>query len=77
MPAKHHSLKDCFLPATKERARAMNSRWFYTGKPCRNGHLARRSVERGTCCECAKVAAAKRRLALDFKAAMAESNSTL
>jgi hypothetical protein len=39
------------LPRTQAEARALGARWFFTGKPCRRGHLAARSLQ-GSCTEC-------------------------
>ena len=47
---------------------------FYTGKPCRNGHMAERYVLNGTCVECANVSAHRYRneFAMALKAAQGD-----
>lgn len=42
------------LPTTKQRARAENAARYFTGKKCRNGHLAERSTRTGVCVDCAR-----------------------
>ena len=42
------------LPSTRSEARAAGSKLYYTGKPCKHGHVAPREVK-GTCIECRKV----------------------
>lgn len=48
---------------------------FYTGKECRNGHLAERYVLNGTCVECATNSAQRHRdeFATALKTARGES----
>ena len=43
----------CPSPAilSREEAKALGLERYFTGKPCRNGHIADRSV-RGVCLEC-------------------------
>ena len=36
---------------------------YYTGKPCKHGHIARRYKTSGVCLECHKLQVAKRRKA--------------
>lgn len=38
-------------------AAALHSKTFFTGKPCKRGHLAKRYVSTGNCTECSKAAA--------------------
>jgi 5-methylcytosine-specific restriction endonuclease McrA len=40
------------LPRTRAEARGLGSKWFFTGKPCKRGHLAARHVSSATCMEC-------------------------
>lgn len=37
---------------TKEEARSQNSRFYFTGSPCRNKHIAERYVSTGLCVVC-------------------------
>jgi len=41
---------------TKVDARNNKSSWYFTGKPCKNGHIAKRAVISGTCYSCNTVA---------------------
>jgi hypothetical protein len=40
------------LPSDRETARAINSMFFYTGKPCKHGHIAKRRTNKNSCVEC-------------------------
>lgn len=40
------------LPTTRKDAIASASHKYFTGKPCRNGHIAERYAQSGTCQEC-------------------------
>lgn len=40
------------LPATKERAIVANSAYYYTGKPCRRGHVSHRYTSSANCVGC-------------------------
>lgn len=40
------------LPGTRREARALGVPHYYTGKPCKRGHMAKRHVNNGTCMEC-------------------------
>lgn len=40
------------LPKTKEEAISIGAIYFYTGKPCQNGHVAQRKVSDGRCFIC-------------------------
>jgi len=42
------------LPKTRTEAKALNAKYYFTGKPCKHGHLAPRLLK-GTCMECRKV----------------------
>lgn len=48
------------LPATRKEAKAVGSRWFFTGVPCPYGHIAPRFTSVNTCKECGRVRAASR-----------------
>lgn len=54
---------------TRDDARAFGSRRFFTGKPCRRGHVCERYVSGEGCVECHaarnKIWAARSRLKLD------------
>lgn len=50
------------LPNSPEAARALGSRLYFTGKPCRNGHIAPRRVKDGRCIACKCAAENRRRL---------------
>ena len=39
---------------SKEQAVASGAKHFYTGVPCKNGHLALRRVIKGDCTECSR-----------------------
>ena len=41
-----------FLPASAAEARAAGIDYYYTGAPCRHGHLAPRRTSSGRCVEC-------------------------
>lgn len=43
------------LPTTRAEAKARGARHYFTGKPCRRGHLVGRHLT-GTCVECSKIA---------------------
>jgi hypothetical protein len=45
---------------SRDEARALGLKRFFTGKPCRRGHIAERSVSGGTCRECQYAYARKR-----------------
>lgn len=42
-------------PKTRKEARDTYSEFYFTGKPCKHGHLAPRITKRGQCVECRKV----------------------
>jgi len=44
-----------FLPKTREEARLKNSRVYFTGKPCKHGHIANRNTITSICYGCKKV----------------------
>lgn len=41
------------LPRKKPEAHALKSKYYFTGKPCKRGHLDRRDTISGKCCACA------------------------
>lgn len=40
------------LPSTRSEARLVGARWYYTGKPCPKGHLAKRFTKSTNCYGC-------------------------
>jgi len=47
------------LPPDRKTAAEVGSLYFFTGKPCNRGHIARRTTLRDTCMECVRIAANK------------------
>ena len=43
-----------FTLITRKEAKAQGLARYYTGKPCKNGHIAERITSNGTCLECCK-----------------------
>ena len=46
------------LPKTREEAKKTGSKYYFTGQPCKHGHIAARKTK-GVCVECLKVEWAK------------------
>jgi len=44
------------LPATREEAIEAGSIFFFTGQPCKNGHIAKRYTTSGQCTQCLRTA---------------------
>jgi hypothetical protein len=42
------------LPTTREEAKKTGSKYYFTGQPCKHGHIAARKTK-GSCVECLKV----------------------
>jgi phosphate starvation-inducible protein PhoH len=42
------------LPKTRSEAKAQGAKYYFTGEPCKHGHIAARKTK-GTCIECLKV----------------------
>lgn len=42
------------VPQSWKEAKALGEKWYFTGRPCRRGHVARRLASNGCCWECAK-----------------------
>ena len=42
------------FPRTRAEAKASNSKFYFTGKPCKHGHISPRLVK-GTCMKCQKL----------------------
>jgi hypothetical protein len=47
------------LPPDRKTALAMGSTFFYTGMPCKRGHIAKRRADKNSCLECTRVATYK------------------
>ena len=49
------------MSRASERAKAkeLGERFYFTGRPCKYGHISKRYTDKGTCCEC---------MAVDFEA---------
>jgi hypothetical protein len=61
------------IPTSRKEAIKAKRTKYYTGKPCKHGHVAERYTIMGTCVECLKAHRDKDRAAL--RAAMAGSNA--
>ena len=55
------------LPSTPEEAIARGVNRYFTGLPCRNGHVAPRRVKDGYCMTCKRAAEQRRRLRRAFE----------
>lgn len=42
------------LPSTRKEAKSLGLKFYFTGKPCKNGHIDKRSVASCNCLSCAK-----------------------
>ena len=42
------------LPTTREEAKKTGSKYYFTGQPCKHGHIAARKTK-GACIKCLKV----------------------
>ncbi len=42
------------LPKTRQEAKATGAKYYFTGEPCKHGHIAPRKTK-GTCVECLKI----------------------
>jgi 5-methylcytosine-specific restriction endonuclease McrA len=42
------------LPKTRQEAKAIGAKYYFTGEPCKHGHVAPRKTK-GTCVECMKI----------------------
>tara|TARA_R110000737_G_scaffold168443_1_gene194781 strand:- start:54 stop:599 length:546 start_codon:yes stop_codon:yes gene_type:complete len=66
------------LPMTKADAKALNLNYYFTGKPCKNGHVTKRRVSNSGCHEYKKYMRelqAKRRSIPDVKVAESQAQS--
>ena len=41
---------------TQKLAKQKNEKYYFTGKPCKNGHVSKRNTHNGTCYECVQKA---------------------
>lgn len=48
------------LPLTKDEAKRQGSKFFFTGRPCKRGHLSPRRADNGMCIECSRITAKRR-----------------
>lgn len=48
------------LPPTRAEARALGSRYYFTGEPCCNGHVTARVTSEKKCIECRRAASARK-----------------
>lgn len=53
-------IMDTRTPITRQAAKALTLTRFFTGKPCKHGHVAERMASSGACVECNRLAKAKR-----------------
>lgn len=56
------------LPNTRQEARELGARHYFTGIPCVNGHIDKRLVGTGHCAECDRVRAKSKREEPEFRA---------
>lgn len=49
------------LPTTRAEALSLGLPYYFTGQPCKHGHIAKRRVKNGDCVECAREAMRKYR----------------
>ena len=57
--------------AERSKAKALGERFYFTGKPCKHGHIAKRYTDKGTCCECMAIDFEKKK---DFRLAQMKAN---
>lgn len=60
------------LPRSYTEARAAGETHYFTGRPCKFGHVARRIVRSRNCCECTRLTSLRRDRA-EFRAANRKS----
>lgn len=46
------------LPDSAQKAKAIGAKYYFTGRPCKHGHVAKRATISGSCYECLQAAAA-------------------
>lgn len=47
------------LPSSPAKARAVGADYYFTGRPCKSGHISARQLSNRTCVECARAAHSK------------------
>ena len=55
IPYHHGFIRRDMTPRTKAEADQLGVNRYYTGKPCKNGHISERYVVNRLCIECLKV----------------------
>jgi len=58
------------LPATRAEAKALRVPYYFTGEPCKNGHVSKRKTSNSGCHECKKLTDAARRETPEYRAMM-------
>ena len=53
-------MQDDQYPSTRREALSTGAKYYYTGKPCKHGHLAKRHTVKRDCTECWRVDRARR-----------------
>jgi 5-methylcytosine-specific restriction endonuclease McrA len=53
---------DYTVTITRQAAREVGKKLYFTGKACKSGHISHRIVSNGTCCECSRASCEKYRL---------------
>lgn len=48
------------IPTTRKEALSSGAVRYFTGKPCKNGHIDERTAVKGMCCQCQRETAAMR-----------------
>lgn len=44
------------MESNLKQATQKNEKYYFTGKPCKHGHISKRNTHNGTCCECVQKA---------------------
>lgn len=52
-------IQNDLLPANKEDAKSIGSIYYFTGIPCKNGHMEKRRTKCNSCIECVRIATKK------------------
>jgi hypothetical protein len=47
--------------AERAKAKLSGDKFYFTGKPCKHGHVSKRYTDKGTCCECMAIDFEKRK----------------
>lgn len=51
----NHASDSAPLERTRAKAQAAGAKWYFTGKPCRSGHVCSRYAVSGQCLECSRL----------------------